>query len=108
VTGFVGVSPCPAYGQWTAADFLTALRRNGPFVFHGWWNGVPHSIVVCGVDDAPGAQVVAYMDPVRGFVTDQALAAFNRRMSGMVIGAAAIGFNPVHLPNRRPVRRVIT
>jgi hypothetical protein len=106
ITGFEGVRDCPAYGSWQAADYERIIRAHGPIVFHGFWNGFGHTIVVCGIDT--GAQpLVAYMDPALGFVTSQPIAAFNQRMSGMTIGMDAMGFNPIYLPQGQQVLAVV-
>jgi len=94
LTGFLGVGNCPAYGAWTLADVERTLRENGPFIFFGFWNGLPHAIVVCGA--LQGAGTVSYMDPADGTVHRESIGNFNNRMSGMTIGVQAMGFNPVH------------
>ncbi len=108
ITGFRGVPDCPAYGQWLAADFERILRAYGPFVFHGYWNNLPHSIVVCGINTADaGGSRVASMDPGAGFVSSTPLTAFNALMTGMNIDEGAFGLNPIHYPTSQPVRAVI-
>ena len=105
LTGFRGVPDCPPYGSWTLADVEGILRRQGLFVFFGFWSGFPHAIVVCGADDAGGS--VAFMDPAQGFVHSEPIATFNGRMANMTIGPQAIGYNPVHYPTSRPVRATV-
>lgn len=104
---FQAVPDCPAYGSWTAADFDRILRACGPIVFHGFWNNFPHSLVVCGINEGAHGTTVAYMDPALGFVTSEPILNFNQRMAGMVIGPDAMGANPIHYPDSRPVRAVV-
>jgi hypothetical protein len=107
LTGFQGVRDCPGYGEWSAADCERILRACGPLVFHGFWSGFGHSIVVCGVNVDGTNESVALMDPAVGFVSSETLANFNTRMNRMTIGLDAMGYNPIYYPTAEAVREVV-
>lgn len=106
ISGFRGFDR-PAFGRWTAADIETRLRRYGPFVFFGSWNGYPHAILTVGlIERSAGAEVVS-IDPIRGFATGESLAEFNHRMVSRMSASNFDSLNPMHWPQSEPVRAVV-
>ena len=107
ISGFRGFDR-PAFGHWTAADVEARLRRHGPYVFFGSWNGFPHAILTVGlIERTAGAEVVT-IDPIRGFATQEPLADFNHRMVNRMSSANFDSLNPMHLPMSEPVRAVVS
>ena len=106
ISGFRGFDR-PAFGAWTAEDVESRLRRYGPYVFFGSWNGFPHAIVTVGlIRRDTGAEVVT-IDPIRGFATSESLASFNQRMASNLAGYNFASLNPMYLPQPDPVRDVV-
>jgi len=107
ITEFRGLPSRPAFGQWTANDVEERLRRHGPYVFFGSWNGFPHAIVTVGLlRNAGGADVVT-IDPIRGFAANLSLAEFNQRMTRRMAAFNFFDLNPMYLPQDEPVRGII-
>jgi hypothetical protein len=107
ISGFRGFDR-PAFGAWTAEDVESRLRRYGPYVFFGSWNGFPHAIVTVGlIASGAGAEVVT-IDPIRGFATNESLASFNQRMASNLAGYNFASLNPMYLPQPNPVRDVVS
>lgn len=107
ISGFRGFDR-PAFGAWTAEDVESRLRRYGPYVFFGSWNGFPHAIVTVGLTTgATGTQVVT-IDPIRGFATGEPLADFNRRMARNLANYNFDSLNPMYCPQADPVRDVVS
>lgn len=108
ISGFRGFDR-PAFGAWTAEDVETRLRNHGPFVFFGSWNRFPHAILTVGViEHGAGAEAeIVTIDPIRGFATQESVGAFNRRMVQRLSGADFASLNPMHYPQREPVREVV-
>jgi len=109
LTGFQRVTPLPATGSWTLGDVEGLLRRNGPLVFFGTWNGAPHAVVVIGA--LARTNQVVYIDPARGFPVSVSLRQFNQLMMRFPMrtlrqmeGAA---LNPFHFPTADPVRGTV-
>lgn len=109
ISGFRGFDR-PAFGAWTAADVESRLRRHGPFVFFGSWNGFPHAILTVGViERGAGAEAeIVTIDPIRGFPTQEAVSSFNERMTQRLSGADFASLNPMHYPTRDPVREIVS
>ncbi len=106
ISGFRGFER-PAFGQWTAANVESHLRRYGPYVFFGSWNGFPHAILTVGlIERSSGAEVVT-IDPIRGFATGESLDEFNHRMVNRMSAANFDSLNPMHLPQAEPLRALV-
>jgi hypothetical protein len=106
ISGFRGFDR-PAFGAWTADDVESRLRRHGPYIFFGSWNGFAHAIVCVGLHAQPGGALVATIDPIRGFATSEPLATFNERMQRGAHSFFLDGLNPLYYPQRNPVRDVV-
>lgn len=106
ISGFRGFDR-PAFGAWTAEDVESRLRRYGPYVFFGSWNGFPHALVTVGLVVSGGETQVVTIDPIRGFPTSESLASFNRRMASNLAGYNFDSLNPMYCPQNEPVREVI-
>jgi len=100
-------------GAWTARSTEVALRRYGPMIFYGVWNGFPHAIVLKGATDS----VILLNDPgenpeerrsAAGFSDVQSYAWLNERVSNRVVRSgneSGVTFSPpMYLPDARPVR----
>jgi hypothetical protein len=108
ITGFRGFDR-PGFGHWTAEDVQSRLRRYGPFAFFGSWNRLPHAIVAVGlIERDPGIEPdVVTIDPVTGRRGYEPIAEFNRRMAQRLQLSDFARFNPMHLPQDRPLRGVL-
>jgi len=106
ISGFRGFDR-PAFGAWTAEDVESRLRRYGPYVFFGSWNGFPHAIVTVGLIGRAGGAEVVTIDPIRGFATGESLGDFNRRMATNLAGFNFESLNPMYCPQGNPVRAVV-
>ncbi|MFK7767556.1 MAG: papain-like cysteine protease family protein [Mariniblastus sp.] len=97
ITGFRGLRTRPRAGAWTAIDVSRRLRRYGPLVFFGQWNGAPHSIVVTGLSEIGPEPRVVMIDPARGFPSMHTLEDFNSHMGRL---NSISGLNPFYFPVR--------
>lgn len=105
LTGFTGVTGRPAFGSWTLDKVEEILRRCGPFLFLGNWNRQGfHAVLVVGrVTTAVGGSPiheVKYIDPASGQEIACNIQWFNTMMSSL----GASSYNPLYLPNSRPIR----
>jgi hypothetical protein len=107
ISGFRGFDR-PAFGAWTADDVESRLRRYGPYVFFGSWNGFPHAIVTVGLIVVNGGPEVVTIDPIRGFASNEPLATFNQRMARNLAGFNFESLNPMYYPQPNPVRDVVS
>ncbi len=112
ITGFRGFDR-PSFGSWTRDDVESRLREYGPYMFLGFWSGVPHAILVVGlVENEAGIQVVS-IDPVRGFATGESLERFNHRMGSPEMREFTFNrLNPLYKPQSTsegsPIRGVVS
>lgn len=110
ISGFRGFDERPAFGRWTKEDVESRLRRHGPYVFFGSWNGFPDALVVIGLIDPGlnGEPDVIRIDPINGDPLPERLSAFNRRMVQNMAGWNFDTLNPMYLPQDDPVRGIIS
>lgn len=106
ITGFRGFDR-PAFGRWTANDVETRLRRFGPYIFCGFWNGFPHAILVTGLLRNEGDISVVTIDPNNGFAFSDSLEGFNSKMDERMREFNFNSFNPLYLPQVQAVRAVV-
>lgn len=105
ITHFRGIGTSPRPGHWSIRDVAAVLRRCGPYIFLGQWNGYPHAVTVVGVDS--GQQNVAYIDPAAGFVVSRPITAFNQTMGVRSLSAFENArLNPIYFPAPPQVRAV--
>jgi hypothetical protein len=103
-------------GAWNESNTEAALRRYGPMIFYGVWNGFPHAIVLKGAS----AGMIFLNDPGEnpeergsetGFSDVQSYDWLNARVSNRVVGSGAdAGVTyapPMYLPDDRPVRATV-
>ena len=106
ITGFRGFDR-PAFGHWSANDVEPRLRRFGPYIFCGFWNGFPHAILVTGLLRNEGDISVVTIDPNNGFAFSDSLDGFNSKMDERMREFNFNSYNPLYLPQSRPVRAVV-
>lgn len=109
ITGFKSFSR-PAFGEWTAEDFELRLRRYGPYLFLGRWEGEPHAIVVVGLHQTSNGAEVISIDPAlpdNYFAAGESLSSFNNRMRLGLDIFQRNPYNPLYFPQRNPVREVV-
>jgi hypothetical protein len=106
ITGFRGFDR-PAFGNWTADDVESRLRRYGPYAFFGFWNRFPHVILTVGIIQQGSNTQVVTIDPIRGVATGESLASFNTRMATNMREFNFDGLNPLYLPQTKPIRAVV-
>jgi len=104
-------------GAWNARSTEAALRRYGPMIFYGVWNGFPHAIVLKGAAEGmiflndPGENPEERRSEM-GFGDVQSYDWLNERVSNRVVrsgGSSGVPYAPpMYLPDDRPVRATLS
>ena len=96
LTPFAPLPDRPAFGRWTCQEVEDRIRRYGPFIFIGNWNGQGfHAILVIGRERSEdGIDEVIYIDPAMGMAIPVSIEHFNRKMSSISVQRG----NPIYLP----------
>ena len=102
LTSFAPLPDRPGFGHWTHDQVEERLRRFGPFLFIGNWNGEGfHAVLVIGRERQDDMDEIVYIDPAMGAALNVSIAHFNRMMSGIGIQQG----NPLYLPQAARRRR---